>query len=120
VIPITVMRRPKRNSSLRNPYLSSNRNVKVSTTVMRTPAQSGILYENKNRSSLVINSKCTTESLNVLPTLNLCEEPRGTYILLESRKIAMAVPITSCISEPMMATSTINHRRIRGILRYCL
>ncbi len=39
---ITVMRKAKKNSSLRSPYLSSPRKVKVSATVMRTPAHRGM------------------------------------------------------------------------------
>lgn len=34
----------------------------------------------------------------------------------ESRLKAMAVPITSCMSEPMMATSIVSHSSTRGTL----
>jgi len=40
---IMVMRKPKKSSSFRSPYLSKSRKVKVSTTVISTPPQIGIL-----------------------------------------------------------------------------
>jgi hypothetical protein len=49
VTPITVIKIPKNNSNLRKPYLSKNRNVKVSTIVISTPPQSGILQDTKVR-----------------------------------------------------------------------
>lgn len=44
---ITVIRKPKSNSSFRSPYLSKRRNENVSMAVMRTPSQRGILKEIK-------------------------------------------------------------------------
>lgn len=40
--------------------------------------------------------------------------PNATHLPMESRLMAMAEPMTSCMSEPMMASSTISHRMIRG------
>jgi hypothetical protein len=40
---ITEMSTPKKNSSFLKPYLSRNRNVSVSKTVIRTPPHKGIL-----------------------------------------------------------------------------
>lgn len=42
----------------------------------------------------------------------------STYFPFERRLNAMAVPMTSCISEPMMAISTMIHKRIRGTVGY--
>lgn len=38
----------------------------------------------------------------------------SVHLPLERRLNAMAHPMTSCMSEPMMASSTISHRMIRG------
>ena len=45
---MTVMRTPKKASSFLRPYLSRNKNVKVSAMVIKTPPYSGILKMNKN------------------------------------------------------------------------
>lgn len=37
------MRKPKKSSNFRKPYLSKNKNVNVSTTVISTPPHIGIL-----------------------------------------------------------------------------
>lgn len=40
--------------------------------------------------------------------------PLITHFPTDSRLMAMAEPMTSCMSEPMMASSTISHKMIRG------
>lgn len=37
-----------------------------------------------------------------------------THFPIDSRLMAIAEPMTSCMSEPMMASSTMSHRMIRG------
>lgn len=44
----------------------------------------------------------------------LSESEMTTYLPTDSRLRAMAQPMTSCMSEPMIASSTISHRMIRG------
>jgi len=44
---MTVMRKPKKSSNFRKPYLSKNKNVNVSTTVISTPLHIGILKSQK-------------------------------------------------------------------------
>lgn len=44
----------------------------------------------------------------------------GTHTFQESKYMAIAVPITSCISEPITAISTIIHKINRGTVLYCL
>lgn len=39
---------------------------------------------------------------------------KRVYLSDDSRLKAMAQPMTSCMSEPMMASSTMSHRIIRG------
>lgn len=39
------------------------------------------------------------------------------YLPADSRLKAMAQPMTSCMSEPMIASSTISHKMIRGTWR---
>lgn len=41
-----------------------------------------------------------------------------THALFDSKNRAMAVPITSCISLPMIAISVIIHKSIRGNVLY--
>jgi len=53
VIAMVTMRNPKNASSLRNPYLSSKRNVNVSAMVIITPAQRGILKNIKTIINLI-------------------------------------------------------------------
>lgn len=38
----------------------------------------------------------------------------GQYLPAESRLNAIAVPMTSCMSEPTMASSMVSQRRVRG------
>ena len=45
VTAMTVMRKPKNNSNFLRPYLSKNKNVKVSITVSRTPPYIGSLFQ---------------------------------------------------------------------------
>lgn len=40
--------------------------------------------------------------------------PLGQYRPAESRLKAMAVPMTSCMSEPTMASSMVSQTRVRG------
>ena len=40
---------------------------------------------------------------------------KTSHLPADRRLMAIAEPITSCISTPMIANSTISHRRIRGI-----
>ena len=69
-----LIRNPKKSSSLRRPYLSKPKNVKVSKTVISTPPHNGMALFDKTYS-------------------------------------AMAVPITSCMSEPIMAISITKIRK---------
>lgn len=41
-------------------------------------------------------------------------EAVGQYLPADSRLNAIAVPMTSCMSEPMMASSMVSQRRVRG------
>lgn len=45
---------------------------------------------------------------------SLISHTKPTHFPTESKLMAMAEPMTSCMSEPMMASSTISHRMIRG------
>lgn len=53
VTAITEIRNPNKNSNLRKPYLSKNRNVNVSTIVIRVPTHSGTLKIAEKISSLI-------------------------------------------------------------------
>lgn len=106
VTPITEIKNPKNNSNFRKPYLSMNKNVKVSITVIKTPPHNGILKKKKEK----------TNCNNCIFTKN----SQNTYALLESKYKAIAVPITSCISDPMIAISIIIHNAKRGSFLYCL
>jgi hypothetical protein len=44
-------------------------------------------------------------------------EENPPHLPADRRLMAMAEPMTSCISEPMIANSTISHRMIRGIYK---
>lgn len=101
---MTVISNPKKNSNFRRPYLSKNKKVNVSTIVINVPAHSGTLKKK---------------------ILNLKRSPQNnfkkiTHALFDNKYIAMAVPITSCMSDPMMATSTIIHKTNLGNFLYCL
>lgn len=43
-----------------------------------------------------------------------------TYVLFVNKDKAIAVPITSCMSLPIIAISIIIHKIILGIFLYCL
>ena len=75
--------------------------------VMRSP---------KKSSSFLSPDLSSPRKVNVSTTVMRTPAHRGTK-LLERRLMAMAVPITSCMSEPMMATSTMTQRARRGTLR---
>lgn len=86
------------------PYLSRKRKTKVSTMVMRTPAQRGILLPEHSRNHHKLFK--APDKLNLRAWRQHLPE--------DSRLNAMAQPITSCMSEPTIATSTISHGMIRG------
>lgn len=102
---ITVISKPKKNSSFRRPYLSSNKKVKVSKMVIKTPIHKGILEKQLE--------------INIFGCFTSVIGRRLAYSLFDKRYKAIAVPITSCISEPMMAISIINQTNIRGNSLYC-
>lgn len=102
VTAITAISKPKNASNFRSPYLSKNKNVNVSTMVINVPAHNGTLNEK--------------ESVYALVTAYVCVIVQIPYALFDSKKIAIAVPITSCMSEPIIAISIIIHSTRRGNL----
>lgn len=56
VTPITEIKNPKNNSNFRKPYLSMNKNVKVSITVIKTPPHNGILKKKKKPIAITVFS----------------------------------------------------------------
>jgi len=46
-------------------------------------------------------------------TMIICRG-KTPHLPTDRRLMAIAEPITSCMSEPMIASSTISHRMIRG------
>lgn len=87
------------------PYLSKKRKTNVSVMVMRTPAHSGILRKRKP----------IKETLRItLLHFSFSESAVMCYLPTERRLKAIAQPMTSCMSEPIIANSTISQRRIRG------
>lgn len=110
---ITAIRNPKKSSNFLKPYLSNNKNVKVSITVISTPPHIGIL----NQIKYTFYSYVATEIRisHIKNKINLI-----TYALFVNKDKAIAVPITSCISLPIIAISIIIHKIILGIFLYCL
>lgn len=76
------------------------------------PAQSGMLSKEIKFNHMEFDSSHAKTSSK--------ERERKTYNLFDSKYKAMAVPMTSCISDPMMAISVMIHRISRGNVLYCL
>lgn len=65
---MTEMRTPKKSSNFRKPYLSKNKNVNVSITVISTPPHIGILESKKGKYSTY---QYFTKSLYIIYNLKL-------------------------------------------------
>lgn len=92
------------------PYLSRKRKKRVSMMVMRTPPQRGMLRDGKGGIGRVPLGR---EG----PWGRLRGTRGAAHRPAESRLKAMAVPITSCMSEPMMAISIMSQSSTRGTWR---
>lgn len=90
------------------PYLSRKRKKRVSTMVMRTPPQRGMLQDGKGWPVRHMPLS------RVGPQGRLGVPHETAHRPADSRLKAMAVPITSCMSEPMMAISIMSHSSTRG------
>lgn len=97
--------------SNKSPYLSRKRKKNVSMMVMRTPAHKGILpsQAHTDKDTQPVRYGLEPATTGSSPFLHV-----SPYLPADSRLKAMAQPMTSCMSDPMMASSTISHKMIRG------